>query len=135
MPAEINAFFTGGHIKVLFSDLEGADGNPYPWPNAELVKQLKELTDLAAEVGLVSAPPPSTGAAPKPKRPEEPPPPGVSIPDHCGEPCEFKPAFTNPRTQKQVSAKFQCRSADCPAKAETGWPWSIFLDKWVKEGS
>ncbi|NBU24524.1 MAG: hypothetical protein EBS39_02670 [Gammaproteobacteria bacterium] len=33
---------------------------------------------------------------------------------------EFKPAFTNPKTQKRVSAKFQCRNKECPAKAVNG---------------
>ena len=143
MPAEINIFIDNGagHIKFLMPDMLDAfdeEGNAIKRDvNVEDVLFVYELLVegiKANEHTLGWGEAPRAGGAPPAKRQEVPAPDGVPVPEHCGQPCEFKPAFVNPKTQKPVSAKFQCRNANCPSKAQTGgYAWSVFLDRWMKE--
>ena len=141
LSAEVNVFVSGGHVKVLVPDafVLDSDSNAVPLPPsaADLMGLLKDLQDAAVAVGLTmdtrgpsSAPAAGPGAAPA--KAEDQAPAGVTPPEHCGVPMEFKPAFHNRKTGNDVSAKWQCgRGTDCSDVKNGGkYPASIWADKW-----
>lgn len=141
MTIEINVFIGKGigHIKYTMPDeLDAYDdeGNEIRRPAtisdgvAAYGVLVEALAAAGHDLGRQEMPQRGGGSTP---RAEVPPPAGVPVPVHCGQDCEFKPAFTNPRNQKQISAKFQCRNNACPDKAGTGYAWSVFLDRWMKQ--
>jgi len=141
--AEANIFAATGtvHAKVfLYAAPEAYDENGVPSyaiePDlarvAAFVNGLKQAIEAAGlELGR-EAPRAYGGGAPKAPRPEDPPPAGVPVPEHDGQPCIFKPAFTNPKTSKPVSAKFACRLGDACTGKVGQYPWSVWLDAWLK---
>ena len=141
-PAEINVFLGegDGHIKYIVNDPLSYDANNMPETGMIdpqfLIDTFKQLCDLAVAQGLTigkEAPRSYGGRAPQAPKAEVPAPDGIDPPMHCGQPCEYKEAWLNRKTGKTISPKFQCRAGDaCTDKALTGYPWSVFVDRWVK---
>lgn len=143
VPAEINLFLGEGvgHIKLIVDDPLGYDdqGNPYAMPRdpAALIGIYKSLVEAAQAENITlgkDAPRRGgyarvlNGTPPEAQAPE-----GVEPPMHCGQPCEYKDAWLNRKTGKTINPKYVCRAGDaCTDKALTGYPWSVFADRWVK---
>ena len=142
MPAEINVFLDKGegHIKYTLPDqLDAfdAEGNEIlrPVTPEDAVMVYNTLVEAIKGSGheLGREAPRSFGGGGQKARPEDPPPAGVTVPEHDGQKCIFKPAFVNPKTSKQVSAKFVCRAGEACTGKVGGYPWSVWLDAWMRE--
>ena len=73
------------------------------------------------------------------RKPEDPVPDDLKelVPAHCGEPMEYKAKYTNQTTQKEVSARFQCRKGEqCQQARQVGdkkYGFSIWEDAYRRE--
>lgn len=136
MQSEITIETGRGTIRVMLPDtiLEAYDDNGEPvmrdTTSTDAVAVYGELVTLLTAAGHFHQAKPQDSPAPQGGGPL---PPGMPVPMHCGRPCEFKEAYVNPKTKKQVPAKYQCTNDDCPEKATTGYKYSIFVDKYIKE--
>jgi len=145
MPAEVNVFVEGGHIKMILpANLEPDDpedpesGMSMVEPTAaEVIKWIKDIQAEALAQGVNldrrGAPAPAgTGSA---SGKVEAPAPSGKVPSHCGQPCEYKPSWFNNRTKKQVPPKYVCRAGSQCSDVTNGsqYPYSIFQDRWEQE--
>lgn len=141
MPIEVNVFIDEGtgHIKYVMPsvrevqqyDDEGKEvvieREPTPEEAVAVFHMMVEAVKSAGhELGREK---PRYVGKSAPKE-EAKPPDGVPVPVHCGQPAEFKAAWTNKNGTK-IGAKFQCRNDNCPDKLVGGYKWSVFLDKWM----
>lgn len=139
MESEIVITTGRGHLKVTLPaevlDSYDDDGNAQMRDTSAVdavavYGQLITLLEAAGHLHEKPAPAPSPGA---PAPGGGPLPPGMSVPMHCGRPCEFKDAYVNPKTKKHVPAKYQCTNDDCPDIATNRYKWSIFVDKYIQQ--
>lgn len=141
MESQVKVFIDGGAGELTLSfpatyvEAYNEEGEEVlkDYSPSEIIAIYNALTEALVAGGhsLGGGAPAANGAAPAANN--GPLPPGMPVPVHCGRPCEFKEAFVNPKTKKSVPAKYQCTNDDCPTKGETGYKWSIFVDKYIKE--
>ena len=142
MQSEINVFIDKGegHVKIVLPAemmIYDAQGNEVMRPTTveDIVGYYVTLVEAIKGSGheLGREAPRSFGGGGQKARPEDPPPAGVTVPEHDGQKCIFKPAFVNPKTSKQVSAKFVCRAGEACTGKVGQYPWSVWLDAWMRE--